>query len=610
MPRADPIRHEGGPAFLIDRNHLAARELEANTPKPLPTAGRCKLEQLAGTKAAERFDDLERHLARGGGVDHAGSEKAGHVRNGGIPRHGGEQRSAGVDVIVDALPCLGAHMHRALFGGRERRRQPKQRVGVPVVELAGQVDAQPGAPRHHVGREQSGHQRGFRLVAGSRGNIRDRHVRGRGAVERKIEAGEIAACPRPLVRHQERDFGTRPLDAGEIHRACGLLEGHQGSAGRAQRAIGLRQSELRLVRRACIGRASVLLPVGVGVTPQKHTVGARRECRIDAGAVEVGHALGCILGIGCAEFLDQHGLAGSQIQGGRECRSVGSALGSHRIGKQLRLIDGVGMGAQKIDIVGNEIRPEGAVVQILGAGAHHDGMLVVFPADGAADQPGPVDRRGIAGIGNDPERRFIGEIPGDDRGFMGIAARELTRVVGLQAQHFRVRLRIAAGTPRHIPEGLADFAADEQRGMQIDPVSMRERDQIIELLECLRVVDPRHRFEPPPQEVDPHRVELQLRHPREVRFDRRRIPVERPEDGALGGHPMCACHHKSPASSREVVAIQLHGRQPVGRLTSNRVADGGRHNEMRQAAGEDRQLAAVDNARSDPCWYQHDSLQT
>jgi hypothetical protein len=102
-------------------------------------------------------------------------------------------------------------------------------------------------------------------------------------------------------------------------------------------------------------------------------------------------------------------------------------------------------------------------------------MELVFAPNGGRNQAGPVDRHGVGGLaGDDPERRLVGEIPRDDGAFVGVPSPELGREIGLEAQHFGIGVRVPTMSPRHIPIRLPDLAADEQRGMQIDFVLVRQ----------------------------------------------------------------------------------------------------------------------------------------
>ena len=65
-----------------------------------------------------------------------------------------------------------------------------------------------------------------------------------------------------------------------------------------------------------------------------------------------------------------------------------------------------------------------------------------------------------------------------------VAAGELGGMVGLQAQHLRVGVRVAPVPPGHIPESLAHLAADEQRRVQVDLVVVSQLDQEIQLLKA------------------------------------------------------------------------------------------------------------------------------
>jgi hypothetical protein len=80
-------------------------------------------------------------------------------------------------------------------------------------------------------------------------------------------------------------------------------------------------------------------------------------------------------------------------------------------------------------------------------------------------------------------------------------------VIGLQAQHLGVGVRVPPVPPGHVPVGFAHLAADEQGGVQVDLVTVGQLDEEVQLPEGFGVIAARARLEPGPEQVEAHRVE-------------------------------------------------------------------------------------------------------
>jgi hypothetical protein len=105
--------------------------------------------------------------------------------------------------------------------------------------------------------------------------------------------------------------------------------------------------------------------------------------------------------------------------------------------------------------------------------------------------------------------------------------------------------------PGNIPEGLADFASDEESGMQIDSVTVSKGDKVVKLLERLRVVIAGTRLKPGPEEIQSDGVNTKLLHFCEVGFNFPRIPRQRPLESGLGRNPMGPDWNEPFASMRK-----------------------------------------------------------
>ena len=120
------------------------------------------------------------------------------------------------------------------------------------------------------------------------------------------------------------------------------------------------------------------------------------------------------------------------------------------------------MHAEEIDEPGNVVRAKGSVTDFFAAGPDDDRMEFVVLANSAGDQPGPIDGHGIGGLSSDdPERRFVCQIPSDDCAFVGIMPAELGSEICFEAQHFWIGMRMSAVSPGNIPICFSYFSANE-----------------------------------------------------------------------------------------------------------------------------------------------------
>ena len=96
------------------------------------------------------------------------------------------------------------------------------------------------------------------------------------------------------------------------------------------------------------------------------------------------------------------------------------------------------------------------------AGSDDDGMELVFAANRTGNQASPVDRHRIGGLClHNPERRLIGQVPGDDRALVGVAPAKLSGEIRLEPQHFGIAVGVPPVAPGHVPICFAHFAADK-----------------------------------------------------------------------------------------------------------------------------------------------------
>src|SRR5690348_16883384 len=115
--------------------------------------------------------------------------------------------------------------------------------------------------------------------------------------------------------------------------------------------------------------------------------------------------------------------------------AVGPASREQSVGKEVRSVERKWMDAEEIYELGDVVGPKRTVADFLAAGPDDDGMKLIVLANAVNDQPCPVDRHRITCLPvNNPEWRFIGQVPGDDRALVGIVAAEFRSEIGFETQ--------------------------------------------------------------------------------------------------------------------------------------------------------------------------------
>ena len=130
--------------------------------------------------------------------------------------------------------------------------------------------------------------------------------------------------------------------------------------------------------------------------------------------------------------------------------------------------------------------------------------------------------------------------------------------IGFEAQHFRIGMGMPAMPPGNIPVCLSYFAADEQTGVKIDLILVGERDQVIKLLECHRIVIAGPGLEPGPEHVEADDAVPQFVHLGEIRLNLLGLPLNWPLHSSLRRDPMRANRQESLAFVGEIRSVQMN----------------------------------------------------
>ncbi len=167
----------------------------------------------------------------------------------------------------------------------------------------------------------------------------------------------------------------------------------------------------------------------------------------------------------------------------------------------------------------------------------------------------PISSHGVrCAVANDPERRLIGEIPGEDGVFPPVTPSELLHVPSLEAEHIRIGVRMPAVSPRDVPVGVAYLTADKKVGIEVDAIAMRHLDEKVELPERLLVVLPGPGLEPLPDQVKADKVEAQVLHLGKVGFNAGWVPLVGPLHCRPRWHPVDPDGNETLSVGLEVVS--------------------------------------------------------
>src|SRR5207237_9826018 len=112
--------------------------------------------------------------------------------------------------------------------------------------------------------------------------------------------------------------------------------------------------------------------------------------------------------------------------------------------------------------------------------------------------------------------------------------------------------------PGNSPVCLAYFAADEQTGVKIDLILVGERDQVIKLLECHRIVIAGPGLEPGPEHVEADDAVPQFVHLREIRLNLLALTPNWPLHSSLRRNPMRANPQASLPFMGEIRSLQVN----------------------------------------------------
>src|SRR5208283_4912295 len=116
-------------------------------------------------------------------------------------------------------------------------------------------------------------------------------------------------------------------------------------------------------------------------------------------------------------------------------------------------------------------------------------------------------------------------------------------------------------------------------GVQVDLVFVRKGNQVVQLLECDRVVIPRARLKPRPHHVKAHDRVAKFVHLGEVRLNVLGIPLHRPLHRGLRRHPVRPHGNKALAIMREIRSVKMHRGELVSLLRFGILSDCNRASE-------------------------------
>lgn len=139
-------------------------------------------------------------------------------------------------------------------------------------------------------------------------------------------------------------------------------------------------------------------------------------------------------------------------------------------------------------------------------------------------------------------------------------------MIGLNAQHVRIRMWVTALPVRNIPKSLANLSADQQFWVQIDLISVRQGNKKIDSPEGVGIVIARARLNPRPYEIEANGVEAEFMHARKISFDRFWIPFCGPLHRFDRWHPVCPDRDKTMTVAGKVIPVQSHRRKMGRRL--------------------------------------------
>src|SRR5208337_608691 len=266
---------------------------------------------------------------------------------------------------------------------------------------------------------------------------------------------EISVWLGPFVRDHDAYVRQSGRDTGEVELADDLGDILELFGERLVLTVPRSHSPTRLLGSTKIRRFVKLFGRSIGVAPEIDADAACAKTRIDLRAIVGGNSLGGELRSGSAHLMDHDGmpcaLGKSEFKG---C-AIGSASREQSVREQVRSVEGEGMDAEEVYELCNIVGPKGTVAGFLATGSDDDGMQLVELTNAINDQPSPVDGHRVGCLpAHDPERRLIGQVPGDNRALVRVMAAEFGSEIGFEAQHFRIGMGMAAMAPGHIPVGL------------------------------------------------------------------------------------------------------------------------------------------------------------
>ena len=205
--------------------------------------------------------------------------------------------------------------------------------------------------------------------------------------------------------------------------------------------------------------------------------------------------------------MDHDRPAGARRERGLERGRVRHPRRQEAVGIEVRLVDRVRVHGREIAVAGDHVGPARTPAPLLAGGPDRDERAGVDGPDRVDEGRRPGPRVVVRRVAEEPEGRLVSQVPGEDRGVVPPAPGQVGYLGGLEANHLRVAVRVAALPPRDVPVGVPDLAPDEQGRVEEEPMATRRGQHPVQHREVRLVVAARLGLDRRPEEVDPSGIE-------------------------------------------------------------------------------------------------------